>query len=68
MEHNFYAYQESLVPQKQQINAMRVVRYYYLSILLIFIHYICFFYLPKTVHECLDTPQVISDEKIVKYG
>ena len=56
MEQNFNAYKESLVPKKVKASAIRVIRFYYLWLILIVIHYVCFYRLPQTVRECIETP------------
>ena len=61
MEQNFNAYRESLIPKKVKASAIRVLRFYYLWLVLILIHYVCFYRLPQTVRECMDTPQVRDD-------
>ena len=46
LESDFRAYQDSLVPKKAQANGMRVVRFYYLWLVLILEHVIVFYTLP----------------------
>ena len=56
LESDFRAYQDSLIPKKSQANGVRVLRFYYLWLILILMHILTFWVLPLTVKECYKTP------------
>lgn len=55
------------MPRKSQATGQRVLRFYYLWMILVLVHFLAFYYLPSTVSMCKISPQIYNNN-IVNYG
>jgi len=62
---SFEEFKYALVPQRQPKRASRVIRVYFLWVLLIMVHYFIFFKLPKTKYYCKNTPQIAANGQLI---